>query len=483
MAASFFFYDLETSGISPRRDRIMQFAGQRTDMNLEPIGDPVNVLIKLTPDILPQPDAVLIHGITPQQTLADGLTEVEFLKLFYEKVVTPDTIFVGFNSIRFDDEFIRFLNYRNFYDAYEWHWQNSCSRWDILDVVRMTRALRPEGIQWPFAPDGKPTNRLEFLTKLNKLSHDSAHDALSDVLATIDVARLVKEKQPKLFTHLLSIRKKAEVKKIVESGKPFMYTSGRYPSRYLHTTAAVMIGRPEPQDYALVYDLRHDPGQFLDMAIDELIAIWGWNPDPEALRLPVKTIKYNRSPAVVPGVVQDSETLKRLDLSLPDVAANLSKLSKRGQEFADKLFAAVKKMDEERELGQLSIVQDELTVDGRLYDGFIDSADASLMRAIRAADPSDLHTFIDKCKDERLKTLLPIYKARNFSKSLTLEEQAIWDKFIHNKLMSGGRESQAAKFFQRLAELAESKLSGQKKYLLEELQLYGQSVIPADEAG
>src|SRR5205085_12581493 len=132
--------------------------------DLKPVGEPVNVFVKLTPDTLPSPDAVLVTGITPQQTLAAGLTEAEFLKLFFEQVVTPDTVFVGYNNVRFDDEFMRFLLYRNFYDAYQWQWQDNCSRWDILDVVRMTRALRPDGIKWPFAPDGKPTNRLEFLT-------------------------------------------------------------------------------------------------------------------------------------------------------------------------------------------------------------------------------------------------------------------------------------------------------------------------------
>src|SRR5579884_1460935 len=192
MADSFFFYDLETSGFSPRGARIMQFAGQRTDMELNPVGDPVDFFIKLTPDVLPQPDAVLITGITPQQTLADGIGEAEFLQIFYKKICQPGTIFLGFNSVRFDDEFMRFLHYRNFYDAYEWHWKDNNSRWDLLDVVRMTRALRPEGIEWPFAPDGKPTNRLEFLSAINKLDHAHAHDALSDVYATIAMARLIK---------------------------------------------------------------------------------------------------------------------------------------------------------------------------------------------------------------------------------------------------------------------------------------------------
>ena len=83
MSASLFFYDLETSGINPREQRIMQFAGQRTDMNLQPVGEPFNIVIKLTDDVLPDPDAILVTGITPQQTLTDGITEAEFLKIFH----------------------------------------------------------------------------------------------------------------------------------------------------------------------------------------------------------------------------------------------------------------------------------------------------------------------------------------------------------------------------------------------------------------
>ena len=178
MVNSFYFYDLETSGISPRSGRIMQFAGIRTDSSLKPIGEPDNILIKLSDDILPEPEAILITGITPQQTQSDGITEAEFASYFMNEICRPGTIFVGFNNVRFDDEFIRHTLYRNFYDAYEWCWKDSRSRWDILDVVRMTRALRPDGINWPFAPDGKPANRLELLTSVNKLDHKHAHDAL-----------------------------------------------------------------------------------------------------------------------------------------------------------------------------------------------------------------------------------------------------------------------------------------------------------------
>ncbi|MGC1176765.1 MAG: exodeoxyribonuclease I, partial [Candidatus Saccharimonadales bacterium] len=470
MPGNFFFYDLETSGFSPRSARIMQFAGQRTDMELKPIGEPVNVLVKLAPDVLPEPDAVLITSITPQQTLAEGLTEAEFLKLFYEEVVRPDTIFVGFNSIRFDDEFMRFLHYRNFYDAYEWQWRDGCSRWDVLDVVRMTRALRPDGIEWPFAPDGKPANRLEFLTQVNKLEHSSAHDALSDVTATIAVAKLVRDKQQDLFEYLLKLRDKKKVAELVQTGRPFVYTSGRYSSQYLHTTAAVMLAKHPQQDAALVYDLRYDPTPFIAMDIDELVAAWRFTKDPDAPQLPAKTLKYNRSPAVAPlGVIKDEAVQERLELPLELVAHHQAILKKHQAAFSEKVLQAVSLLDEERARAQTALVDNALTVDERLYDGFIDKADATRMRVIRAAAPEELSQVGGGLRDRRLQNLLPLYKARNYPKALDGAERAAWDKFCHEKLLAGGTESRLAKYFARLQELATNKLTGQQQYLLEEL--------------
>ncbi|MFZ3010187.1 MAG: exodeoxyribonuclease I, partial [Candidatus Microsaccharimonas sp.] len=312
MAQTFFFYDLETSGLSARDDRIMQFAGQRTNMNLEPIGEPVNVLVKLNDDTLPSPDALMVTGITPQQTTADGYTEAEFAKMVMDEVFTPDTIAVGFNSIRFDDEFMRHLFWRNFFDPYEWTWKEGRSRWDLLDVVRMTRALRPDGIEWPMV-DGKEVNRLELITKINGIDHFKAHDALSDVEALIAVTKLIKEKQPQLYEYLLKMRDKNAVKKLInlDDKQPFVYVSGRYSAEFHKATIAFPLtsGR---NGNVVVYDLRHDPTLFIQLSPDELakrfFASWEERQAENFVSVPIKELQYNRAPAVAPlGVLAQDD--------------------------------------------------------------------------------------------------------------------------------------------------------------------------------
>jgi len=475
MAQTFFWYDLETSGLSPREQRIMQFAGQRTDMDLNPVGTPVNILVRLGEDILPDPDAVLLTGITPQSTLQDGVTEVEFLKLFYKEVATRDTIFVGYNTIRFDDEFMRFTNYRNFYDAYEWQWQDGRSRWDLLDVVRMTRALRPEGIKWPMTEDGKPTNRLELITKLNGVSHEHAHDALADVIASIEVARLIKTKQPKLFDWLLKLRGKNDVRKFLESNQTFIYSSGRFANE-TEKTAVVRVLHTDDAKGALVYDLRFDPTEFKGLLPEDLAERWRFTKDPKApTRLPVKSLKYNHCPALSPtGILSDEGVQQRLGVTPAAVNANLTKLNALPELVAN-IVKARGLLDDERGEQWSKAAPD---ADAALYDGFISDADKKLAAVVRAAEPAELAQLQPDFRDERLRALLPRYKARNFASQLTDEERASWEEHRYHALMDGGTESKLAKFMHRLGQLAESEQGQEKRYFLEELQLYAESIMP-----
>ncbi|MBR5647687.1 exodeoxyribonuclease I [Candidatus Saccharibacteria bacterium] len=449
MMKSFFFYDLETSGLNPRTDRIMQFAGQRTDMDLNPIGEPVNVLVKMTDDALPSPGAIMVTKITPQQTLADGITEAEFSKYVTEEIFTPETVAVGYNTVRFDDEFMRAVFWRNFYDPYEFEWKDGRSRWDMLDVVRLTRALRPEGINWPFTEDGKPTNRLELMTKLNGLSHEHAHDALSDVYATIAVAGLIREKQPELFKFLFSIRNKNDVKKIVnlDDKKPFVYTCGRYSAEFNKTTVAFPLtsGR---NGNVLVFDLRNN--------LEELLQ----QEEPKFYPA-VKELCLNRCPAVAPmSVLGQKNGWEKIGLSPETVQKNLEILLKH-PEFAEKMRSEAEERPEFSEAEE---------PEAAIYDGFVNDADRVKIAAVRNADENKLADFCPDFHDPRLPELLLHYKGRNFPRALSETEAAEYEKYRRARL-----EKQAPRF---IAEL--ERVASQDDFVAEELKLYFESLFDTD---
>lgn len=444
MVQSFFFYDLETSGLSSREDRIMQFAGQRTTLELEPIGEPVNILVKLSSDALPSPGAIMVTKITPQETFREGISEAEFCRLVSEEIFTPGTIAVGFNTVRFDDEFMRALFWRNFYDPYEFEWKDGRSRWDILDVVRLTRALRPEGIEWPVTEDGKATNRLELITALNGISHEHAHDALSDVYATIAVARLIREKQPKLFEYLFKMRNKNEVKKLVnlENKRPFVYASGRYSGEFNKTTVAFPLTSSRNGN-VLVYDLRY-------------------NLDRDDIKYPiVKELCFNKCPAVAPvSVLDEGDGWRKIGLDKETVEKNLEILLAH-PEFAER-------MREENE--SRSEFPPALEPEAALYDGFLNEPDRVKVAAVRNAEPDKLSDFHPDFHDERLSELLLHYKGRNFPETLSESEALEWEKYRKARL-----ERLAPKFLEELEKNYE-----RDEFVAEELKLYFESVFDTD---
>jgi len=478
MSQSFYFYDLETTGVNPREDRIMQFAGQRTDMDLSPVGEPHNILIKLSEDIVPDPGAILITGISPQKTIDEGLTEAEFLKIFYNKISTPDTIFVGYNSVRFDDEFMRYLNFRNFYDPYEWQYTNNKSRWDLLDVVRMTRSLRPSGIEWPVGDDGRATNRLEELTKINGLEHSSAHDALSDVNATIAVASLIKRHQPKLFDYLLGMRDKRLVEKLVDTQSPFVYCSGKYDTQFEKTAVVVKISEQPERQGALVYDLRYDPTPFLKLSVESILAGLKLKHGEEGVRVPVKTIQYNKCPAVAPLAVLDEASQQRLEIDLDSINNNLKILQNSNlNQLVNQAYGLFNSEQKK------SYSTQKLEPDARLYDGFIGNMDKGLSRSVPGLSPDNLSSTDINFTDKRLNQIILLYKSRNFSTHLTDEERQDWEKYRTMKLLGGGNNSRMMRYFSVLSELSSREdISANDRYLLEELQLYGQSIMPVDDS-
>jgi exodeoxyribonuclease-1 len=470
MSQTFFFYDLETSGLDARSDRIMQFAGQRTDMNLRPIGEPVNVLVALGDDTIPSPEALLVTGITPQKTVEEGYSEAEFARMVVNEWFTPDTIIVGFNNVRFDDEFIRHLLWRNFHDPYEWSWQDGRSRWDLLDVVRMTRALRPEQINWPVDSNGDPTNRLELITKLNGIDHNNAHDALSDVVALIRVAQLIRDKQPQLFDYLLKVRDKKEVQTLVnlESKQPFVYTSGRYDKEYAKTTVAFPL-TSAPHGSVVVYDLRYDPLPLVGLDQAELrkrlFATWQERQADDFVPVPVKRLQYNRCPAVAPlGVLSQGDGWEKITLTSDTIEKNLKALLAH-PEFAEN----IRSIYETRESASKAV-----DPEAKLYDGFLSDADRLRVEAVRNATEAQLADFHPEFSDERLPDLLLHYKARNFPRSLTEAEQVSWEAWRAEYV-----NRQLPKFMASLQAVSSRSLSGTDAFVVDELKLWAESILPA----
>ncbi len=468
-----YWHDYETFGLDPARDRPVQFAGIRTDEDLNILGEPLNIMARPAPDTLPHPISSLITGITPQQALEQGLPEAEFIARILAELSQPGTCGVGYNSLRFDDEVTRNTLYRNLYSPYDREWQNGNSRWDIIDMVRACHDLRPEGIVWPRRADAdRPSFRLEELTLANGIAHEQAHDALSDVYATIAIAKLIREKQPRLYDFLYRLRRKKEVLKSIDLKEmtPVLHTSGMYGSDHGSTRLVVPVSpHPSNSNSIIVFDLAQSPDLLLDLGAKTLRErLYTASEDlPEGVERPaLKQVLINKCPVIAPTATLSGDAAKRLRIDLITGMRNRQALLHARKAIQQKIAGIFEPREFE------PVTDPDLMI---YAGGFFNDSDKALMSTIHDTGPQELGRQGWSFADRRLPEMLFRYRARNYPETLSADEQAQWLEHCRARLVDG--ESGHFTFTDFHAEIAqlrsEMAVDDQRNKLLDDVAAFG----------
>ncbi|ADC63393.1 exodeoxyribonuclease I [Allochromatium vinosum] len=450
MSDTFYWHDYETWGADPRRDRPCQFAGVRTDADLNEVGDPLVLFCRPSDDLLPHPDACLVTGLTPQRVAREGVVEAEFARAIHAELSRPGTCGVGYNSLRFDDEVTRHLFYRNFFDPYAREWRSGNSRWDLIDVLRLAHALRPEGIEWPLNDEGTTSFRLEQLTVANGIDHGQAHDALADVRATIALARRLRDIQPRLFSYALTLRDKRRVRALLDERRPLLHVSARFPAA-LGCIAPIcpVAAHPTNSNGVICFDLRADPSQLLELSVEEIRRrLFTPSEDLPAgvERVPLKTVHVNHVPMLAPLATLTPERAERWSIDPARVVRHAQWIAASSIAIESRVRAV-----HERPLPV------ETDPELMLYSGgFLSDADRRACDQVVRSNPAELATAPPRFSDPRLGTLLFRYRARNWPETLTPEEREDWDAYRFMRLTDpdGGASLQIEGYEARLAELA-----------------------------
>ncbi|MCG9537105.1 exodeoxyribonuclease I [Providencia huaxiensis] len=418
---SFFIHDYETFGKRPALDRPAQFAGVRTDLDFNIIEEPEVFYCAPADDYLPQPEAVMITGITPQVALSQGVNEAEFAKRIHAAFSVPNTCIMGYNNIRFDDEVTRNIFYRNFYDPYAYSWQQGNSRWDLLDTLRACFALRPEGMQWPENEDGLPSMRLEHLTKANGVAHENAHDAMSDVLATINMAKLLKAAQPRMFDYFYQLRNKNKISQLIDIVEitPLVHVSGMFGAlRSYVSLVAPLAWHPDNKNAVIMCDLSTDISPLIELDVQQLRTRL-YTPKAELAGespVPVKLVHINKCPILAPEKTLRPEDAQRTGVDRDLCMRNLETLRK-APDIRNKLIEL---------FSEPQVFAESDDVDTQIYNGFFSPSDRSTMDIIRETSPQNLPALELSFEDKRMKELFFRYKARNYPATLSYDEQQRW---------------------------------------------------------
>lgn len=427
--ATIFWYDFESTGINPSVDRPLQVAGIRTNEALEEVGEPFELYCQPSDDVLPHPVASLVTGITPATLAQKGVTEAEFITRLHKELAQPATCSAGYNSIRFDDEMVRYTLYRNFFDPYAREWQGGNSRWDLLDMLRCAYALRPEGVVWP-EENGLVSMRLELLTKANGISHENAHDALADVRATIAMAKLLKQAQPKLYDYLYNLRHKVQVQSRIKLMQPILHVSGRFgPERSYLAPVMPLAYHPINKNAVIVCDLHADLSVLQSLSSDQLRErLYTRRSDLKdgQLSVPLKLVHINKCPVIAPLNVLRDQDKQRLNWDEALCRANASYISTVNN-IAEKVAAVYGVTD--------TAFNDNKDPEQQLYAGFLNARDRGLCEKLRSHEPHAIGQAVWAFNDERLPELLFRYRARNFYSTLNQDEKSQWHNYVKSRLL------------------------------------------------
>ncbi len=464
-AATFYFYDLETWGADPKKDRIAQFAGVRTNQALEPVGTPQMAYCQLAPDYLPAPAAVLITGITPQKCQQQGLPEVEFIRQLHEQLAQPGTCVIGYNNVRFDDELVRHTLFRNYIDPYGREWQHGNSRWDLIDVVRACYALRPEGIQWPLKEDGSPSFRLEELTRANGISHQHAHDASSDVYATIALAALIKQAQPRLFDYLWQHRQKQALSSLIDTAglTPLVHVSSKFPAQQGCCSWVVPLAfHPTNKNAVICFNLQQDPAILLDLTATEAQRrLYARSSElaPDEVRPALKLVHLNKCPVLAPAKTLSAERAAALGIDRALCLRHLEVLRSAHQQILSQINEIYRNEQP---------APAPANPDYSLYQGFLSEQDRRLLPQVHQLTPAQLAVQPPLFQDDRLNQLMFRFRARNYPESLSHSELTQWQRFCKDRLQFGTEQPARTldEFILELEQCAETQQDNEKALLL-----------------
>jgi len=434
---SIFWYDFETTGIDPRRDRPLQVAGVRTDLDLTEIGEPLNLHCRLSEDVLPHPAACLVTGILPETLQRLGLRERDFIQRLHAELAQPQTCTVGYNNLRFDDEMLRHSLYRNFHDPYGREWQQGNSRWDVLGLIRALYAFRPESLNWPQEND-RVSLRLDRLTLANGIEHGQAHDALADVRATLALARLVRQRQPRLYDYLWSLRQKKAAQARIRLLEPVLHVSGRFSAeRHFLAPVLPLAWHPVNRNALIVCDLCAAPEPLFELEVDSLRQRLYTRRDdlaPGELPVPLKLVQINKCPILAPFSVLRPEDCERLQFDPAAVWRTVRQILAQSEVWRPKLPLIYSP--------PAAVPGEALDAELRLYDGFIDAQERQLCDQLRECPPEQLGERTWPFRDDRHPELFFRYRARNFPELLTVDEGRLWRQFCRQRLLQGETQGQ-----------------------------------------
>ena len=457
----YLFYDYETTGIDKRFDQIVQFAAIKTDSDFNEL-ERHNILCQMRNDIIPSPYAFGTTMIDIENLQENGLSEFEFSKKV-NKILSGEgnQCITGYNSKEFDDKFSQFLFYRNLADPYFWAWGKGNKKLDVFDIMKMGYAFGRLGDMKFSEGSGEDSLRLEVLSKLNGLTHLKAHDALSDVVATIELLKLIKINNPNLIKYSEKLQDKSFARKLLSESPTFYNISSFYGYEKNFIGVHHIIGQhPTISNSIISWDLEINPENILNKSASEIKEQMFAKKEDRLFDVGFSEIKLNQSPQVLKYSEKNDANKERAELCQKNLVLVLRHKLLLNQ-ISDEIFVFEVPF---------------LDSDADLFAGnfFAEKKKDELNLSLSANNPTLFKN--NDFKSERFSEQLFRLKGRNFFEDLSEIEKVKYLEFVKTRVNYDETDKwRTIKMFnQEYKEIMDEDSSSEKKIILEKLNSYVQ---------
>ena len=386
--SNFVFYDFETSSSNKYWGQIIQIGAILTNDNLEEL-DRFDARCRLSPGIIPEAMALIVNKSSPTMLKTSNLSHYEMIRQFVETLKRwGKATFIGYNSIDFDEEFLRNTLFQTLEYAYLTS-TNGNKRGDLLNLARAANLYYPNTLKNSISDKGNAVYKLDQMAPLNGIEHSDAHSAIGDVIATLGIAKIIAKKAPSVWKASLCTTNKDETLKIVKN-ELYFCTNEYFYGKSRPYVQAYVCQHPRFQ-WPKCFDLKHDPQIYLNMPIADLKVAMGKN--PKFLR----TIRHNKHPIIMnPSYGNEFDEYKMIGA---EKLASRAKLIKDNTKFAEKISQILQDEVEEKEQTKS---QEDIYEEESIYTKFTSNEDNKLMPEFHKADWDKKLSVLGKIKDERL---------------------------------------------------------------------------------